>query len=81
MLTINSNRKDRFTGYVTIYGERVFVDTFNGTGFTKVFELMEGTINKLTNRYGQFAPEHMDDIRQSICVKILEGILKYLQVF
>jgi hypothetical protein len=77
MLIINSNKKDHFAGYVIVHSEQVFVDTLNGTGFTRIFELMEGTINKITNHYSQFTPEHIDDIRQDICVKILEGILRY----
>jgi DNA-directed RNA polymerase specialized sigma24 family protein len=61
-----------------VKNQKVFIDTSNGTGFHKVFELMESYICILT-RFGlSLCPwSSNEDIKQDIYVAILEGIPKY----
>lgn len=77
MRTINS-KKRKFAGSVVVKNQKVFIDTSDGTGFPKVFELMESYVHMLV-RFGTSlcswsTPE---DIKQDIYVLILEGIPKY----
>jgi len=73
MRTINSKKK-RFSGFVVVKNQNVFIDTADGTGFHKVIELMESYINILMRFSSCYNKE---DIKQDIYVYILEGISKY----
>ena len=77
MRTINSKKK-RFAGSVIVKNKSVFIDTADGVGFHKVFELMEPYIHLLA-RFGlSVCPwSSLEDMRQEVCVLILEGIPKY----
>lgn len=77
-MKIVNYKKKKFSGTVFVKNEKVFIDTSNGTGFHKVLELMEPHIYMLTNFglslcYWSTA----EDIRQDVCVLILEGMIKY----
>ena len=77
MRTINS-RKKRFAGFVTVKNQTVYIDTADGTGFHKVFELMESYVHMLA-RFGfsLCSWSSIEDIKQEIYVLMLEGIPKY----
>lgn len=77
MRIVNSRRR-KLVGSVMVKSQKVFINTADGTGFHKVFELMESYVRMLV-RFGHSlcfwsTPE---DIRQDIYVLMLEGIPKY----
>jgi len=77
MRTINSKRK-KFAGFVVVKNQTVFIDVADGTGFHRIFELMESYVHMLA-RFGLSLCywSSSEDIRQDIYVLILEGIPKY----
>ena len=77
MRTINSKRK-KFAGLVVVKNQKIFIDTSDGTGFYRVFELMESYIYMLTHfGFSLCSWSSFEDIKQDIYVLILEGIPKY----
>jgi DNA-directed RNA polymerase specialized sigma24 family protein len=77
MRTINS-RKKRFAGSVTVKDQKIYIDTSDGTGFPKVFELMKPHMYMLV-RFGLSlcSWSTFEDIKQDIYILMLEGIPKY----
>jgi hypothetical protein len=75
--TINTGRK-QFAGKVTVFGNNIYIDTSNGTGFHEVFQIMNPAINSMAidhHAWGSFS--NFDDARQDICLAMLEAIVKY----
>lgn len=61
-----------------VNGQEVYVNTADGTGFKRVFELMKDMICALSKRrHAQFAYRSFEDAYQDVCVSVLEGIMKY----
>lgn len=69
--------EDGFAGYVVVCNKRILIDTKTGFGFHEVFDLMKPIICHLSNKYKSIGNRSAEDIRQDICVAILEGIIKY----
>lgn len=77
MKCINS-KCSGFAGNVIVCGQEVYINTVTGMGFPRVFELMKGYILKIANLHKFMCKyETFDDLKQEICLYILEGILKY----
>jgi DNA-directed RNA polymerase specialized sigma subunit len=71
MRTINSGKK------VKIHNKEVYINIDDGSGFHKIFEIMAGTIKKLSLFNSNINNLEFEDAYQNVCVFILEGILKY----
>jgi hypothetical protein len=76
--TANSNSKRLFSGAVVVNGQEVYINIADGTGFKKVFELMEDVIHIFSKRrYMQPSCRSLEDAYQDVCVSVLEGMVKY----
>ena len=77
MKTINSKKK-KFSGVVSIGSQKVFINTTDGTGFYKTFQLMEPAVRSLSHFGLSCCPwSTYDDMKQDIYLLIIEGIPKY----
>lgn len=71
------NTKKKFAGFVSVLGEKIYIDVSNGTGFYEVLTLMEPYVNKLLHFGVLICPLNSEDIKQNIYVLIIEGLSKY----
>lgn len=75
MKTIN---KSNFSGPVTVYNKSIFINIDSGEGFHKVFKHMKGAIHHFTKiGIKIYKNVSFEDVRQEICLFMLEGIVKY----
>jgi RNA polymerase sigma factor (sigma-70 family) len=73
---MKSDKKDEFIGEVEIYNEKIYIDTRNGLGYSKLLQKFEKFINYMALKY-DIIGQDSEDMRQNMIVYILEGILKY----
>jgi len=67
-----------FSGQVCVYKEEIFVDTRTGVGYDKVIEKLQPYINNIVRKYGfENVGFSVEDAKQHIIMRILEGIPKY----
>lgn len=78
MRIANSNDRRLFVGNAVVCGHEVYVNVADGTGFKKVFELMQDMIRSLSkHRCAGSDCRSLDDAYQDVCVSVLEGMAKY----
>jgi len=67
----------RFSGTATVYGNPVFVDTSDGTGFVEVLDRMASFLDSFA-KWGSSDPSQEEsDIRQDARLAAVEGIMAY----
>jgi len=70
--------REYFAGKVMVYGDEVFINTRDGTGFVEVLEMMSGFLDKFSRRRSHEDTSVEDcDIRQDARLAAIEGILAY----